>query len=311
MNRPGTEDDGQDGVNPREPLLPTVSGTALVFEGGGMRASYTSGLVVALLEAGLHLDWVGGISAGSSNTANYLSRDPWRARHSFTDFAADPRFGDWRTFVRGQGLFNARYIYEETSLPDQALPYDWDTFTASTARLRIGAFNATRGEQVHWGRHDIATLRDLMVRVRASSTMPVLMPPVTIDGEVYVDGALGPAGGIPVDAARADGYERFLVVLTRPRDYVKAATRNDWALRRWFRSLPAVADAIRERPARYNATREELWELERAGSAYLFVPEVMPVGNGEKSVARLRASHEAGLDQARRELPAIREFLGL
>lgn len=39
-----------------ESLPPTVTGTALIFEGGGMRASYTSGMVVALLEAGLHLD---------------------------------------------------------------------------------------------------------------------------------------------------------------------------------------------------------------------------------------------------------------
>jgi predicted patatin/cPLA2 family phospholipase len=291
------------------PLEPTVTGTALLFEGGGMRASYTSGLLVALLEAGLHLDWVGGISAGASNTANYLSRDTWRARHSFTDFAADPMFGDWRTFVRGQGLFNAQYIYEETGLPGQALPFDWGTFTASTARLRIGAFNATRGEQVHWAREDMPALGDLMVRVRASSTMPLVMPPVTIEGEVYVDGALGPAGGIPLDAARADGYERFLAVLTQDRGYVKPPMRNDWLLRRWYRRLPSVAEALRQRPARYNATREELFELERAGTAYLFVPEVMPVGNGERSVARLRASHEAGVAQARRELPAIREFL--
>lgn len=286
-----------------------MSPTALVFEGGGMRASYTSGMVVALLEAGLHLPWVGGVSAGASNTCNYLSQDPWRARHSFTDFAADPQFGDWRTFARGQGMFNAQYIYEETSLPDQALPFDWDTFAASDQQLRIGAFNATTGQQVHWGREDIATLPDLMVRVRASSTMPVLMPPVTIDGEVYVDGALGPAGGIALDAAQADGYERFLVVLTRERAFVKAPQRGDRLLRRWFRSLPTVAEALRERPARYNATREELWELERQGRAYVFVPEQMPVGNGERSVARLRASHEAGLAQARREIPAIREFL--
>ncbi|WP_228255036.1 patatin-like phospholipase family protein [Ornithinimicrobium avium] len=292
-------------------LTSTVSGTALVFEGGGMRASYTSGLLVALLEAGLHLDWVGGISAGASNTANYVSRDAWRARHSFTDFAADPRFGDWRTLVRGQGLFNAHYIYEETGLPGAALPFDWATFVADPATVRIGAFNATRGEQVWWGRQDFGSMADLMVRVRASSTMPVVMPPVTIDGEVYVDGALGPAGGIPLDAARADGYGRFLAVLTRPRGYVKTPSRTDWYVRRHFRRLPAVAEALRQRPARYNATRAELWELEREGSAYLFVPEVMPVGNGERDVARLRASHEAGLAQARRELPAIREFLGV
>ncbi len=294
-----------------EPLSTNVPDAALVLEGGGMRASYTSGLLVALLEAGIHLGWVGGVSAGSSNTVNYVSRDPWRARHSFTDFAADPRFGDWRTFVRGQGLFNARYIYEETGLPGAALPFDWGTFVASPAQVRIGAFNASRGEHVYWGRADLPTVTDLMVRVRASSTMPVVMPPVTIDGEVYVDGALGPSGGIPLDAARADGLGKFLVVLTRERSYVKTPSRSDWYVRRHFRRLPAVAEALRKRPARYNATREELWELERAGAAYVFVPEMMPVGNGTRDVARLRASHEAGLAQARRELPAIREFLGL
>ena len=292
-------------------LTSNVTDTALLFEGGGMRASYTSGVVVALLEAGLHLDWVGGISAGSSNACNYLSRDADRARRSFTDFAADPRFGDVKTFVRGDGLFNAKYIYQEAGLPGQALAFDWDTFSANPAQLRIGGFNATTADQVHWGRDDYSDIHDLMIRVQASSTMPVLMPPVTIGGEVFVDGALGPAGGIPLDAARADGYEKFLAVLTRERGYVKPPQGAEWFFRRHFRKLPAVADALMARAEHYNATREELFELERAGRAYLFVPEQMPVGNGERNVGKLHASHEAGLAQARRELPAITEFLGL
>lgn len=292
-------------------LSSNVTDTALLFEGGGMRASYTSGVVVALLEAGIHLDWVGGISAGSSNTCNYLSRDADRARRSFTDFAADPHFGDVRTFVRGEGLFNARYIYQEAGLPGQALAFDWETFGASTAQLSIGALNAQTGEQVTWGREDMADIHDLMIRVQASSTMPVLMPPVTIDGEVYVDGALGPAGGIPLDAARAAGYDKFLAVLTRERSYTKGRQGNEWFFRRHFKQYPAVVDGLMARPERYNATREELFELERAGSAYLFVPEQMPVSNGERNVGKLAASHAAGLAQARRELPAIRDFLGL
>lgn len=288
-----------------------VTDTALLFEGGGMRASYTSGMVVALLESGIHLDWVGGISAGSSNACNYLSREPDRGRRSFTDFAADPQFGNLRTFVRGEGLFNARYIYQEAGLPGQALAFDWDTFATNPARFRIGALNATTGEQVYWGREDVRNIHELMVRVQASSTMPVLMPPVTIDGEIYVDGALGTAGGIPLDAARADGYGKFLAVLTRERDYTKSPQGSEWFFRRHFRKLPAVADGVMARPARYNQTREELFELERAGQAYLFIPESMPVSNGERNVAKLAASHQAGLAQARREVPAIREFLGL
>lgn len=292
-------------------LTSTVTDTALLFEGGGMRASYTSGLVVALLESGIHLDWVGGISAGSSNTGNYLSRDSTRARLSFTDFAADPQFGNLRTFARGEGLFNARYIYQQSGLPGESLPFDWETFCANPAKFRIGGFNASTGEQVYWGREDIHDIHDLMLRIQASSTMPVLMPPVTIDGQVYVDGALGPTGGIPLDAAQADGYQRFLAVLTQDRNYLKPPQGGQWYFRRHFRKYPAVTDALMARPQRYNTTREELFELESQGAAYLFIPEQMQVGNGERNVAKLNASHEAGLAQARRELPAIKEFLGL
>ena len=74
------------------------------------------------------------------------------------------------------------------------------------------------------------TMDDLMVRIRASSTMPGFMPPVTIKGVEYVDGALGDTGGIPIDGAQLDGYDRFFVVCTRPRGYVKMRSN---ALRRF------------------------------------------------------------------------------
>lgn len=288
--------------------MPTV-GTAVIFEGGGMRASFTSGLVVALLEEGIHLPWAGGISAGSSHVANYVSRDIWRARHAFTDFASDPNFGSWRTFMRGKGMFNANYIYRNTSQPNEALPFDWETFTTSGTDFRIGAFNANTGQQVYWGPEDINVMFDLMIRVQASSTIPVLMPPVTIDGHVYVDGALGPTGGFALDAAKADGYENFLVVLSQERQFIKPPHKHLWVVQQQFRGYPAVAEAVRRRAANYNRTREELLELERQGRAYLFFPDRMPVTTGEKRVRVLRASHEAGLAQARRELPGIVDFL--
>lgn len=293
------------------PLTSTVTDTALVLEGGGMRGSYTAGAITTLLQAGIHLDHVSGISAGASHTCNYLSRDLVRTRRSFVEFADDPRFGDVRTFLRGQGMFNAQYIYEETSLPDQALPFDWDTFAANPARMRIGALRCDTGEPVWWSREDTPTMADLLVRVRASSTMPVVMPITTVDGTQYVDGALGPSGGIPLEAAEMDGYERFLVVLSRERGYVKKPVRQTRFYRRYFRRYPAVADALLARWRHYNETRERLWELERQGRAMVFVPDRMPVGNGERRVARLRQSYEMGLSQARRELPAWREFLGV
>lgn len=293
------------------PLTSNVTDTALLFEGGGMRASVTSAVVAELLRERIHVDFVAGVSAGASNAANYLSRDPARARRSFVDFAEDPRFGNWRTFLQGRGVFDAEYIYEHAGLPEASLPYDFATYQANPARLVLAGFDAVTGQTRWWDRSDMTTLQDLMVRVRASSSMPVLMPPVHAEGTVFVDGALGVDGGIPVTAAEQAGFDRMLVVLTRERSYVKRPERFPAFYRRALRRYPAVVEALLTRWRRYNETRERLFELERQGRAFLFVPERMPVSNGERSVARLAAAHELGLAQVRRQMPRIREFLGL
>lgn len=294
-----------------ERLTSNITDTALIWEGGGMRAAYSSGVLTTMLAHDLYFDWVGGISAGSSCTCNYLSRDAARARRSFVELAADPNFGDLRTFVRGKGLFNAEWIYEQTGLAGQALPFDWETFVANPARIRIGAVRARTGETVYWGRDDLAAIGDLMKRVRASSTMPILMPMPVIDGEPYVDGALGTSGGIALDAARADGFERFFVVLTRPRGYRKKPESRPGLYRRWFRSYPAVAEALLTRHERYNATLDELEELEAAGRAYVFRPVDMRIHNSEKRIDRLAATFDAGRIQAAGEVRRWKEFLGV
>ncbi|AQP44882.1 patatin-like phospholipase family protein [Tessaracoccus flavus] len=292
-------------------ITTNVSDTALIFEGGGMRAAFSSGVLAALLEGGVHCDWVGGISAGSSCLVNYVSRDPLRAERAFVDFAAEPEFGSWRTWVRGKGVFNAEWIYEQTSLPHQPLPLDWETFTGNPAQIRVGGFRCADGETVYWGRDEMATIEAVMKRVRASSTMPGLMPITSVDGVDYCDGALGPTGGFAVDAAREDGYERFLVVMTRERGYRKTATRFPHAYQQLFRRYPAIARALLERPANYNRTLDELLELERQGRAYLVFPDSMPISNSERNVDVLRFVFRSGLAQARREMPRIREFLNL
>lgn len=276
-----------------------------------MRVSYTAAVVAALLEAGVHIDWVAGISAGSSNTANYLARDPARARRSFVEFAADPSFGDLRTFLRGQGMFNSHYIYRVSGLPGQSLPYDFATYQANPARMHLGVFEADTGRAFYWTRDDVHCVDDLMARVQSSSTLPFFMPLVRIGEHVYVDGALGPSGGIALDAARADGFTKFLVVLTRPRDYVKPQLRINRAVRQYFRRYPAIMDALAARAANYNRTRDELLELERSGGAMVFFPEGYTVGQSERNVAKLDRSYNDGAAQVARELPVWREWLGL
>ncbi|MFT3889476.1 MAG: patatin family protein [Arachnia sp.] len=292
-------------------LTPNAPDTALIFEGGGMRASFSAGVLNALLEAEAYCGWVGGISAGSSCLVNYVARDPARSRRSFVDIATDPRFGGVKTWLRGKGMFHSDWIYEQTSEPGEFLPLDYDAFLANPAQVRVGGFRCRDGRMFYWGRDELQPKWQLMRKVRASSTMPLLMPVTEVDGEDFVDGALGPSGGIALDAAQQDGFERFLVVFTRPRGYHKSPVRLPAAFRALFRRYPEVARGLLERPDNYNRTLDELLELERQGRAYLLFPDEMAIENSERDVAKLAATFDAGLAQGRREAPAIRTFVGL
>lgn len=293
--------------------LPSVSDTALVFEGGAMRSAFSSAMVQALVEEGISFDWTYGNSGSAVHVATYLSHEPGLAREYYTVFPGDPLFGGIRPFLRGDGFFNTKYLFSGTArVEDRRMAPDWAAMKANPGNFRISGFNAHTGETVHWSKADMTGLDDFLLHARASASLPVLMPPTRIGGEIYFDGAFGPTGGIPIDSAREmEGFDRFLVIMTRTRSYRKKATKFTWAVKRWFPQYPALARSMHDRHVRYNRTRDWIFEQERLGRAYIFAPHRMPIGNGTRRLNELAETYEAGLAQAREEIPLIKRFLGL
>ncbi len=290
-------------------LANNIKDTALIFEGGGMRASYTAGFVNTLIEAGIYFDYVAGISAGASSSINYLTRDTQRAKKSFVDIVLEPEFGGWLSFLRGEGYFRAHYIYEETHYPDAALPLDFKLFKANPASLRIGAYEVDSGRMRYFTKDDIKNVQDLARIVRCSSTLPIFMQPATFQQKVYLDGGLG--GGLALDVARKDGFKKFFAVLTRPRGFRKEPLKIPKLINFYFRKTPHVADALLNSYRKYNQTLEELEQLESEGKAFLVCPEVMPVTSMETSFEKLEESYHMGCRQGKRDLPRWQDFLGL
>ncbi|HJC84422.1 MAG TPA: patatin-like phospholipase family protein [Candidatus Corynebacterium faecigallinarum] len=287
----------------------SAADVALVCEGGGARNSFTAATVHEFMASGVRFGWIGGVSAGASHTVNYLGHGLDRTRESFVEFTASPASGGVGSFIRGDGYFDAEYIYETSGLPGSDLPYDFDAFLADPTPFRIEATNALTGESVRWGREDITDRESLFKRVRASSTLPVIMNTPEVDGIPYVDGALSGSGGIPVDAAEDDGFERFIVLCTRPRDYVRPQVKYPAAIRRLLARHPAVAEAVLGRPDLYNATKRRLFELEKQGRALLFFPEQMRISNTERNLDKLKASYYDGMVQTSRDWDRMMEFI--
>ncbi|MBQ9069123.1 MAG: patatin family protein, partial [Eggerthellaceae bacterium] len=237
---------------------------ALIFEGGGMRTSYTAAVANALLAEGIYFDHVYGVSAGSSNTANYLSRDRERTWVSFTALAAEPEFGDWRTFLQHKGMFNAQWIYQEAGLPDGAIPFDFETFMANPAKMTICGIERDTGATRYWTKEDTPAIDDLMLRVRASSTLPIAMPPVKVDGKVCYDGGLGEGNGLLIPAAANDGFAKFFIVRTRPKGYRKP-DRPARAILDFFWRYPHMREALLAWGPGYNSMCDLAEQLEEEG----------------------------------------------
>ncbi len=284
-----------------------IKDVALIFEGGGMRASYTAGFVNNLLENEIYFDYVAGISAGASHSVNYLSRDTRRTKRSFVDLVLDPNFGGWASFCKGEGFFRAQYIYEETPKLDASLPFDWQTFDSNPAQLRIGAFNRDKGEMVYYTKNDMQSIQELMKIVRSSSSLPIFMPPTYYKGDYYIDG--GVTGGIALDIAKSDGFEKFFVVLSQEKGYRKKPAKAARFIKAFYKKYPYAAEAMLKRHISYNETLEELEELEKQGKALLIYPDEMPVSNRELNYEKLSRSYEMGYEQGKRELSKWKEFL--
>ena len=288
-------------------LKNNINDVALIFEGGGMRGAFSAGIVNILLENELYFNYVAGISAGTSQTLNYLSRDQKRTKNSFIDLVEDPNFGGWKSFIKGKGFFNSEYIYEEIGKPGEWLEFDYETFRNNPARYRVVAYDVKKRGARNFTNEDVHSLTDVMKIARASSSLPFFMPPTIFNGRVYFDGGL--TGGIAIDIAIEDGYEKFFIVRTQEKGYRKSPAKHPKFFKRHFKKYPGVADALLKRPEVYNRQCDLVEELERQGKAYVVYPEKMDITNRETHRDKLEEIYNQGYNIGKRDIEKWKHFL--
>lgn len=287
----------------------TVHGVALIFEGGGMRNSYSAGAASVLLEQGIFFDDVYGLSAGATNAIDYVSRDARRGRESFVTCLDDLAFRRWLLPFVGADGARAALRGDARARLGCNLPFDFAAFQANPARVTVQAVDRDGGETVRFTRCDFPDERALMRCVRASTSYPVILPPTCIGGRALYDGGVGEGGGIMLPAAERDGLERFFVVCTRPRGFRRTG-KSSRLYDAFFWRRPRMRALLDSWNRRYNAELDRLDRLVAEGRAYAFFADGMGVGNTERDQAKLAANYARGREQAQREFAAWERFLG-
>lgn len=189
---------------------------ALVIEGGGSRAAYSTGMIGVIHELGLTdcFDAVYGSSAGALNGAWLLCGRAPEAMAGWTVPGVMTKVMNSRRALRGRPVVDLQYLINV--LYTHLLPIDFAAVLASSVALHPLATDAATGRSVDLEPliADVPTLKDAL---RASSCLPVMAgPPVSVGGRLFLDG--GVAEPVPVRTAVTDGATHVLVFRTRRAD---------------------------------------------------------------------------------------------
>ena len=263
--------------------------TGLVLEGGGMRGLFTAGVLDVLMERGVTFDGLVGVSAGACFGCNYKSGQIGRVIRYNKRFARDPRYCSWRSLLTTGDLFGVEFCYR--TLPMQLDVFDAKAFEANPMAFHIVATDCATGRSVY-RKLDKADAR-AFDWIRASASMPVVARPVAIDGGLYLDGGL--SDGIPLRYFESLGYERNVVVTTRPRGYRKFPSRRLCVLKPLLRQYPAVYEALKTRHIWYNKALDYIDARVAAGKAVLIAPdEPLPISRVCHDPAVMQRVYDAG-----------------
>lgn len=282
---------------------------ALVLEGGSLRGLFTAGVLDVLMDGQIWFEYVNGVSAGSLCGYNYIARQPGRTRDIDETFCADRRFLGVNNLLHNGGVFNFNFLFGEVA--NVLNPVDKDAFAASPQIFEAVATDCLTG-QPNYFRKGTMSPADFDLACRASSSMPALSEIVYINGVPYLDG--GCACPIAYHRAMALGYEKRVVVLTRPAGYRKkpqiSRGLEETARRLYAPRYPAFFAALREINRRYNAQYTELERLEREGKVFLLRPgEPVLVGRLERHADKLEALYQQGRNVCMERLEDLMRYL--
>lgn len=278
----------------------------MILEGGATRGVFTSGVLDYLMEQELYMSHVIGVSAGSCNAVDYVSRQPGRTRDCMilTDKKENYVHG-FRSLVREKSVMNMDMIFD--TFPNETHPFDYETYFRSEMKCEIVVTNCLTGKAEYLDeRQDKARLMKLC---RASCSMPLLTPVVRVDGIPCLDGGL--ADSVPIERAMTYGNQKIVVILTRNPGYRKKRVSKGMArvYREAYRSYPNLLRAIMTRSLYYNRTMEQIERLEEKGRIFVLRPQVKAVSRLERNAEILTGFYEHGYHLMEREYRRLTEYL--
>ena len=270
-----------------------------------MRGLFSAGVMDVFMEHGIIFDGIVGVSAGAAFGCNYKSMQPGRAIRYNKRFAKDPRYCGLRSLLKSGDIFNAHFAYHV--VPVEYDKFDEQAYESNPVDFHVVCTDVLTGKPVYkvLPKADYDTYK----WIRASASMPVVSKVVKLDGYHLLDGGI--SDSIPLKYFEEQGYDRCVVILTQPLDYVKHKSRMLPLLRWRLRRYPQFVEAFARRPEMYNAQTAYVRQREAEGSALVIRPDApLQIGHIEHDACRMQSVYDIGRRKGEQMIEQVKGFVG-
>ncbi len=280
--------------------------TGLILEGGALRGVFTAGVLDCLMENGIYLPYVIGVSAGGGNAMSYCAGQIGRTMSLMTAPKKESYYG-FRQFIGSHKFINLdKMCYE---YPYKQFPFDFKSFFKSNIESEYVCTCCETGEAEYLS--EKSDERRLLTICKATCSVPMLCEPVELDGKRYLDGSI--ADSIPIERALSRGCDRLIIVLTKsgsgiaPTDYRKFSG----VIRTMYKDYPNFIEACLERVDNYEKTAQLMRKLQAEGRVLIIRPEIEPISKFEGDINKVRNFYNHGHEVAMKNLPDIIRWSGI
>ena len=278
--------------------------TGLLLEGGGMRGLYTAGILDVFMENNIKIDGIIGVSAGALFGMNYKSKQKGRVLRYNKKYAKNRDYMGFHSLLTTGNIMNEDFCFNR--IVNELDPVDFETYRNSPIEFYAVVTNVETGKPEYIKLDDLEN-KESLEYLRASGSMPFVSKPVIINNKKYLDGGI--SDSIPIEKIMSMGYDKIIVILTRPAGYQKKKS-NSMLPKIYYKQYPKFVETIENRYKKYNEEVEKVEELEKQGKVFLIRPsKLIKIKRVEKDCNKIQEMYDLGQKDAIDNLEKLKQYL--
>lgn len=277
----------------------------LVLEGGAMRGMFTAGVLDTFMDEDIKIDCIMGVSAGALFGVNYYSKQKGRVIRYSKKYCKNPRYMGLLSLLFTGNIVNKNFAYYDVT--NKLDVFNEAEYVKNNTGYYIVVTNMETGKAEYI---ELNSCVNNLEYLRATSSMPLVSKNVKINDKLYLDGAI--ADSIPVQKLKELGYDKIIVVLTRPIDYRKEPFHQSILkyINRKYKKYPKFIEALENRYNMYNNTIKDIMEMEKNNEIFVIRPTTnINVKHIEKNKNKLQETYDLGISCTKEKLSELKKYL--